>query len=146
MIFNPVDQSIVAGIDRGLPNVIGLLVLIADMFISQAQGLLTDPGGNPSLQMANQRERNPKKKTFWNDVIRGGQIPAVAGPIDPIEPLGEKFATNLPEKGVQGRLPAATIKIRHGEIDHANIAGDMDGLQGKPSGQKIKLGRNRTDP
>ena len=139
------DQSVVAGIDRSLTNVIGLLVLIADMLVRQLEGLLADPGGNPLLEVADEGEGNPQKKTFRDDAIGWSQIAPMAGPIDLIETLGKQFATYLPQTSVEGGLPAATIKVGHGEINHADVPGNVDGLQRKPLGQEIKFRRNRTD-
>ena len=45
--LDKMSQSVVAGVDGGLPDVVRLFVLITDMFISQPQGFLAEERGKP---------------------------------------------------------------------------------------------------
>jgi hypothetical protein len=48
--LNKMSQSVIAGVDRGLSDVIGLFVLIADVLVSQSKGFATDERGNPLFE------------------------------------------------------------------------------------------------
>ena len=95
--LDKMSQSVVAGVDGGLADVIRLFVLITDMFVSQPEGLLAEKRGDPFFQMANNRHRKTDEEAFRNDMIRRGEICAVTWPIDLIKSLRKKFAAQFLE-------------------------------------------------
>ena len=93
--FHKVGQRVVAGVDGGLANVVGLFVLVTDMLVSQSKCFPTDGGRNPLLQVTHDGHRDSHQQGFGNDMVGWGEIGAMLGPIDLIKTLGEKLAADF---------------------------------------------------
>ena len=93
--LDEMGQRVVAGVDGGLANVVGLLVLVTDMLVSQSKCLPTDGGRNPLLQVTHDGHSDSNQQGFGHDMVGRGEIGAMLGPIDLIIALGEELAADF---------------------------------------------------
>ena len=134
LTFNEMSQGVVAGIDRGLAGEIRLFVLVDDVFVGQPQGFLPDRGRNPFFKDAHEGHDEADDEGFWDDVVGGGEIGAMLGPVDRLEALRIKFGAELAEKGIERGLPTASVEVGHRKVNNSDIARDIRGMDRNPFG------------
>ena len=140
-----VGEGVVAGVDGGLADVVGLLVLVKDVFVGQLKCLPPDPGGHQGLQTLHERHEEADGQGFRNQVVSGGEVGPMFRPFDFTVALRIELAAKLAQNGIERGLPAPAIEVGHGQINNADVARDVDGLEREPFGQKVELRWNRGD-
>ena len=95
--LHKMSQGVIAGVDRGLPDVVRLFVLVTDMLVGQTESFFAKKRRNPHFDFAYDRHGKSDEEAFWNDMIGGSEISTMAGPVDLIESLREKFFSELLE-------------------------------------------------
>ncbi|NDC00835.1 MAG: hypothetical protein EBZ83_05385, partial [Verrucomicrobia bacterium] len=59
LAFEVVGEGVVAGVDGGLADIIGLFVLIKDVLVSEFERLVADPGRHEGFEPPDQRHEQP---------------------------------------------------------------------------------------
>ena len=88
-------QSVIAGVDRSLSDVVGLFVLIADVLVSQSKGFATDERRNPLFEATHDWHGETNQKAFGNNMVSEGEVGPVLGPIDMIKSLWKKLLSKF---------------------------------------------------
>jgi hypothetical protein len=93
--LNKMSQSVIAGVDRGLSDVVGLFVLVADVLVSQMKCFATDERRNPLFEATHDWHGETNQKGFGNNMVSGGEVGSVLVPIDLIESLWKKLLSKF---------------------------------------------------